>query len=398
MFLSHEIEEGQQDLAQKIGTLLEEVTKNRLPVSSFVSKDKKRVLLEPQLFSYFNNSESKKRDDLSRIFFGYIKDTNTNFSVYSDAQGIIDLPNHGYLLTNTKRKKLKLWSVDGRIEVKNGEQKIQFKFEPITCIDKTNVEIRKHSHPFYEQLLRKTEKAGKQKLKSDFNVSIEKNIETYLPKIEDSFKLIKKVSPPQYKEILKLCRTIVLLKGTNLIAFTALEMHGVVFLRPRKSDTRLFFAEHIIHEVSHIALNSILLNIQSFFTINPFEERFSSPFRKDLRGAYQVIQAAFVLAKITQFFSESLSKSKPKGKEFYETVGRIMLSLERLKEALRYIDDKNIYTKKGLYIYDELSKLESSLRHKHERFFEEYTMSNQKIEFDLQRFLKLNKIIHRDEE
>lgn len=397
MFLSRQIEEGQQELAQKIQTLLDEATEIKLRASLFVPKDNKRVLLEPQLFSYFN-SNSKKRDDISRILFSYTKDRNTSFSVYTDARGMIDISNYGYLLTNIKNKKIKLLGVNGKIEVKDGKQKIQFRFEPITYVDKTSVEIRKYPHPFYEQLLRKTEEAGRQKLKSEFNVSVEKNIELYLPRIEDSFKLIKKVSPLQYEEILRLCRTIVLLKGTNLIAFTAFEMHGVVFLRPRKSDTKLFFVEHIIHEVSHIALNSILLNIQNFFTINPFEERFSSPFRKDLRGVYQVIQAAFVLAKIAQFFSEYLSKSGPKGKGYYETVGRIMLSLERLKEALSYIDDKTIYTKKGLHIYNEMSKLESSLRRKHSRLFEKYVISNQKIEFDLQRFLKLNKIIRKDGE
>jgi len=308
------------------------------------------------------------------------------------------LPNYGYLFIKVKNKKLKFISTGGKIKLKDEKQKIRYKFEPILYIKDTGIEIRKYSHPFYQYLLGKTEKAGKQKLKSEFRVSIEKSIKNYLSKIEDSLELIKRTSSSQYKEILKLCRTIVLLKGTNLIAFTAFDMHGVVFIRPRKSDTRLFFAEHIIHEVSHIALNSVFLNIQDFFTVNPFEEKFSSPFRKDLRGAYQVIQAAFVLAKIAQFFSECLSKTRLGERERYEVIGRLMLSLERLKEALSYINDKNIYTRKGLRIYNKMSNLEQNLRRKHANLFKKYIISNQKIEFDLQRFLRLNKLIHKGAE
>ena len=141
-------------------------------------------------------------------------------------------------------------------------------------------------------------------------------------------------------------------------------------------------------------MNSILINIKDFFKVDPFSEKYSSPFRKDLRGIYQVLQAAFVLSKIAQFFSLVYSGSLYKKEERYEVIGRLMLSLKRLKESLDYIDDEAAYTAKGRRIFEKMSFAEKGLNKKHRDLFLKYGISKQKVEFNLKRFLTENKLVH----
>lgn len=395
MFLTHLVDEGQSILAQKIKALV---------LREFVSTDvlfsKKlsgRLLLEPELFAYFN-SQSKDPDDLSRILFGYLKSDNTRFSVLKNSSGVINLPNYGYIITrpSVTSEKNQIIFKDDKLKLKQRGAEVGYTIQQITYIKGTKIEIKKYPHVFSDGLIEVIEKVGKKRLKSTFKLTTERNISYYLPKIEQSIDLIRVVSPYQYREVLRLCRQITLLKGVNLIAFTAIDMHGAIFIRPRKTDTRIFFAEHIIHEVSHIALNLVLLNINDFFTIDPFEKRFSSPFRKDLRGVYQVIQAAFVLAKIAQFYDRCLALQSLDGDEYYEVVGRFMLAMARLKDSLSYIGEENIYTSKGLKIYIRMENLEKVMREKHSNLFEKYVITNQEIEFELAVFLKMNSISRMD--
>jgi hypothetical protein len=181
------------------------------------------------------------------------------------------------------------------------------------------------------------------------------------------------------------------ISGKNIIAFTAIEEPGIIFFKPRSNEeSLLFFCEHLVHEVSHVALNYMIVDINEYFKINPFEAIFNSPFRIDKRGLYHVIHALYVLAKITFFFNRLSKTELIKNNQYSsEIFGRLALASYRLEKNINEIDGP-FYTKKGDVIINFIKKINKELCFSKNKLVSQFDLTGQSIEYNHNLFLKNN--------
>ena len=369
---------------------LSEWTFSKIPNWKFYFKTS-TAFQEPLLFSYFNTKQ-KSHDLLKQLLFGYVKHkiNNEKFKIITNECHVAFLPQFGYIHT-TKNELLFEWRDKSFIVTDINGDIIKQKFTPIRYLAKTSIELIEHPDIFIEKSFVQASNNLKKYSGTKTNIVIENKIGKYQNEIEGALKIIKDTLPSQYSEINNLVKRLVLMKGKEIIAFTSIDMNGIVFLKPRRTDKRLFFVEHLIHEDSHIALNLILMDVHNFFTIDPFKKLFPSPFRKDLRGIYQVFHAVFVLARIVNFFDILYSTKKYDSEEKYEVMGRLLSSFYNFQKGFDSINDVKLYSDKGLQVFLKLKELKMHITKKYPKMIKNYKIANQN-EFDLRLFLKINKI------
>ncbi|MEA2663115.1 MAG: hypothetical protein QOI11_59 [Candidatus Eremiobacteraeota bacterium] len=93
-----------------------------------------------------------------------------------------------------------------------------------------------------------------------------------------------------------------LFDGVVLRGMTATHAFGAIFLRipPRDDDAVTYWIEHLVHEISHLKLE--LLAQHGRLVLNPPEERYPPPIRKDPRPMAGIVHATFVLARMVRVF------------------------------------------------------------------------------------------------
>jgi HEXXH motif-containing protein len=97
---------------------------------------------------------------------------------------------------------------------------------------------------------------------------------------------------------------------SNLIqGFSDVRVMGCIFIRvpPKKLNSSLYYLEHLIHEMAHIQLNTVLL-------LDPIlnedrNKQVASPIRPDLRPLFGTLHATYVTAKVGAAFYDLFKKS-----------------------------------------------------------------------------------------
>lgn len=104
---------------------------------------------------------------------------------------------------------------------------------------------------------------------------------------------------------------IVLFRGPTAIGFADFEHHHAIFLKEAyvigADVTPTSLAEEIIHEASHVRLNTSIA-VQPFFE-NPPEELYDSPLRPDPRPMFGVYHQMFVLRRLKEFYARKIAVS-----------------------------------------------------------------------------------------
>lgn len=383
----HEINSGKKIL---IKIIREEIEKESPP--SFSSAHIELSSFLDPIFFCFASTIDKREINLHQLVYGYIEQRfrPKKITVYSDQNGIVELTNIGYFKTAFPYTVFSFYIKNKKNILTRGNKKVRFRFIPKYLLKGTHIELRNQYHPYFSTFFKRISRPKKR----DKKIVLLKNITKNRIIIEKALTKIKQTSAKQFLEIEKTTRMIVLLEGSKSeFAFTTLEMQGAIFIRPSVGSGVHFFIEHIIHESSHILMNFILIQIREYFRIHPFEERFSSPLKKKKRGIYHVIHANFVLAKIALFYSSMYAQKNYNKSDKYEVIGRLLLSFRRLEEGVSYIDDKKLFTKKGMTLIDYLIQTKITIQKKHDLLLKKYSVQKQKEEFDVNTFLRENKIV-----
>lgn len=134
--------------------------------------------------------------------------------------------------------------------------------------------------------------------------SIEESIiKKFEPNVINSIDIIKKASPSFYSEFFQYVSGIKLFYSNKLVGMTDPRVYGTIYIALPMVDLppEVYFCEHIIHETSHLHLNTL-------FAIDPLilnneEERYSAPIRPDPRPMYGIFHATFVLSRMVRVFS-----------------------------------------------------------------------------------------------
>lgn len=314
-------------------------------------KDDQELFLEPFLIAHYN-VQNLDVYPLDQILYNYLN--QQNIEVVSDHRGIIYLPETGYLITKFPNTMFSLQVHDNTYTLidKNSKKEVDFLFEELLFVRDSSIEIVKYNHPYiYNKLA--NDKRLKELSVKDVNTV---QLESYSTVLNKGYELIKEVDELQYLEIQKLVKKIVFFDCGYFMNFTSMDIQGVVFISSYNAAKPLTFIDTLIHETSHLALNLILMNHQEYFTIDPFELRFNSPFFKKSikRGLYHSIHATYVLSKLVRFYNKLYDSEKLQGVQKYELLSLFLLDIKLLGDALSFIDDQRLYTEKGKALFNEM--------------------------------------------
>lgn len=367
-------------------------------------KDDLSFYSEPFLNAHYHCDDLKKYP-LDQLLFGYFKNNQgvKKIEVKSDAHGVIYLPEIGYFITSLKEQLFYLLLDENQkitlVHQNNGEE-VLFEFEKLVYLSQSSIEVLTHSH---EYLLHKIKFSDHIKLiAKDLEVPRDK-ISHYYTTLNKGYDIIRKVDTAQYDEIEKLVKRITFFDCGYFMNFTSMDFQGTIFISTYDSAKPLTFIDTLIHETSHLALNLILIDPEVYFTIDPFELRFNSPFFEESkkRGLYHSIHATYVLTKLVRFYNTLYDSKELKGIEEYELLGLFLLDIKLLGEALSYIDDPDLYTDKGNALFQEMKNLYETVCIDKKEIIDTYKIPvsynnvNASVtpkNFEVDDFLKINKI------
>ena len=201
------------------------------------------------------------------------------------------------------------------------------------------------SHPNTEVILKAVKIKGKGSrrddcLDADLLLCDDDEFLNYQQKIVSALALIKKYSVGFYNDVTSFIRYITLVKNASFRGSSSTYHYGMVYFCPEPSWSELDWAEELIHEASHQLLECIVFNNKLFDNDElAAEPQFRAPIRQDLRPAYGVYHALFVVARIKQFYSilEEQGQIDRRSKQYIEKLTQRSVALIRPMSELKFI-------------------------------------------------------------
>lgn len=177
------------------------------------------------------------------------------------------------------------------------------------------------------------------------------DISSYCNVFHNLKELVKQVDLLFYKEIENYVTRLKLFNGKGLKAATSASVFGAIYLRtpPANENVEAYFADHIIHETSHLSLD-ILLAFDKI-VLNEEQDKFKAPIRIDPRPMFGIFHATFVLSRMVRLFQRIISES-PK-REFIE---RLYLFRKQFDQGLETVEKYAILTENGQRIKESFVK------------------------------------------
>jgi HEXXH motif-containing protein len=222
----------------------------------------------------------------------------------------------------------------------------------------------------------------------DSQVEVRAGCEATRSILAEALRLVHQSDGNLFAQTAELCREIVLVQASSLIGLSAMALPGVVFIQSRESATPLFYVEHLVHEVAHLALNAVVFRNHDFiFSGDPFGPSLVSPLRSDERSAYQVLHATFVLGRIAETFDALIDMVGAENR--LEALGRLGLSLQGLLVGIRSLQGAGL---RGLgeALLQDLVRCHGELTKRRTTLLQELDLEGQSIELDVPRLARAN--------
>lgn len=128
----------------------------------------------------------------------------------------------------------------------------------------------------------------------------EDHLNKYAPIIHEVLSLLKQASLLFYEEFETYVAEIKLFH--RLVGMTDPRVFGSVYICTPNTElpAEVYFCEHIIHETSHLHLNTLFAH--DCLILNDPSEKYAAPIRPDPRPMYGIFHATFVLSRMVRLF------------------------------------------------------------------------------------------------
>jgi len=392
--LTKDLEDGQAAFADILKTL---VYKTDSILLEWLDFDNDFAFTEPLLFAYFNTPSPSI--NLRQILFGYIEDEKkpNSIEVLTDENGIIFLPQVGYLKTNLSNTKLNLcWdNATKKLSLKLKDKTISYIKEDILKLKSVGIEVWKYPHPLAKEYLRKWDFDKQVEKEIQGEVEIKNTLEKHLEHLDNSFKILKKCSPTQFEHYKKFIRRLAIYTNYDVRSFAVRSVHGVTFLTMDvlNEDDEIFFLEEVSHQSAHNVLNAIMYEMSDYFKIDADHELLADYINnpKELRSISSAFHGLYTVAARLEVFLKAKADGLFEGKQEYEFLGRFAHLKNRHLTGLEKIEDLNaVYTEKGLKLYEMLNNYCLEGFKEIEELNKKFDFSNQPNTFSYPAFIKLN--------
>jgi hypothetical protein len=91
------------------------------------------------------------------------------------------------------------------------------------------------------------------------------------------------------------------IKGPVFHSGTTFDTYGTIYIGKEETGSILSYLDKIVHEASHLFVYA--LNIADELVLNPYDQRFQSPFRQDTRPMIGIYHATFVAARLKENYT-----------------------------------------------------------------------------------------------
>ena len=348
--------------------------------------DNDDAFLEPLLFAYFNSKD--RRVGLEQILIGYIADDRKplEISVYADSEGVVYLPNVGYLITDRRDRTLTLvWRKnEGTFELREAGLIVDFETEPLIFVDGTSIEVCRHNNPllagFYtgpDGTVREVETTGA--------------AEMHVEHLNQAFRILKACHPTIYALLVKVTRKLAVFQSPALNSFATLSAHGVAFLNATIDDDHVFFIEDLVHQCGHIVCNTATFEKQQYFLISP--ETPLVDFTREhgeTRTVYATFHGVFTEVLMNHCFSACFDEAGFVGREKHELAGRLAFILRRFELDLQSLTVDGIFSNEGLMFLSRFTQVFLEIHARRRDLLVSCDTSNQSYNFCYRTFLELN--------
>lgn len=162
---------------------------------------------------------------------------------------------------------------------------------------------------------------------------------------------LKQIDFDFYQELESYVTRVKLFNGKALKAATSASVFGAIYLKlpPVTENSEAYFADHIIHETSHLHLD-ILLAFDKII-LNEEAEKFQAPIRIDPRPMFGIFHATFVLSRMVRLF-QRIIKDTPK----QDYIDRLDTFRSQFDMGLTTIEKHAILTENGQIIKSSFIK------------------------------------------
>jgi hypothetical protein len=338
------------------------------------------LFLEPLIFTYFNSPD--KNTSLDQILWGYI-DANKRpllIEVTSNQDGVIYLPNYGFLRTSRIASTLGLKWSNNVITLYEGNTTVSYDFEKTIKIDVGNIIVVNNQIPLIEYLFGQ----------KDTPVKILYN-DSYVSLVNEAFKIIRKFNPELFNYLIKTLRGICFYEGEQN-SFASIAAHGFIFLNMNSKAGLVFVLDNIIHQGCHVIFNVISFEKENWFTVPPNTLLSAiKPETNDNEELYGRYHGLFTQSNINKTLDLCIESRLFKGDLELELLGRFASNMTRFKVALEKLQ-LPIYTPLGEQWYNHFLSTHKFLYEKRKGLIEKYQLLNQPYVFDFELFKRTNTI------
>lgn len=175
--------------------------------------------------------------------------------------------------------------------------------------------------------------------------------------IQEALTWLGQAAPAFAGETQALLRDIILARrlvagepDTGLSGASSFFLWGAAFIKFSGTPDRLALAEAVVHESAHMLLFGFTAGAP--LVTNPPQERHASPLREDARPMDGLVHAAYVLARITLFYTQLLQSGHLSDDEASTAAAALAQCREQFNQADKVIARHAIFTEPGAAAYN----------------------------------------------
>ncbi len=337
---------------------------------------------EPLLFSYFNQEQA--HIPLEQILWGYAKPSTRwkTLPAWTESNGIIYLPNYGYLSAPTAAGAYQKIHWDGNVW-RNEQNEILVKEERSVDLP-SGIEILAHPLRDWENYFQHHHEVKP--------VEIESAFQNHREQLIAALRFLEKNYPLYYRAVQLTVRKFVLFGGAPN-SFATVLAHGTGFLNPTEQDGLVFFLDNIVHQCGHVIYTTLTFEKEEMFTVDPDSNmmQWSGAEEDSHISLYGRYHGLFTQTSVNNLWSICVDQQLCEGRDAHEILGRFATYMHRFSKAVKKFEaTEHILASEGQRWFNHFRSEYHRLQDKHRELLAPFDTSQQPYVFDYQLFRQFN--------
>jgi hypothetical protein len=173
--------------------------------------------------------------------------------------------------------------------------------------------------------------------------------------LDQALDLILAAAPDIYGELTVWTSGYLFIRANHIKAGSSFDFSGMIYLEQTAVQTLVDMIDFVVHESAHQYLHAI--SAQDPMLLNEPDERYTAPFRTDMRPVFGIYHAVLVLARILHVFKRILALDvlSPQDRAMMEE--RQALFEKRYESSWNLVIEKGKFTTLGKSFWDTIPHL-----------------------------------------